>query len=88
MTSDLQSMITFFVTSGDRKRPVFVFDGRDYRDAATLDADHEVAAFELARRRVAGEWEYRPLTPNEPRSYLPSWREFRARLEAGDIDWL
>ena len=88
MTTDLQSMITFFVTSRDRMRPAFVLDGRDYRDASALEADQEEADAELSRRRVAGEWEYRPVRPDEPRSHLPSWREFQARLGAGEIDWL
>jgi len=87
-TSDLQKMITYRVTSRDRLRPAFVFDGRDYRDEAALEAEQDEAEAELARRRVAGEWEYRPLVPGEPRSSLPTWREFRARLEAGQIDWL
>jgi hypothetical protein len=80
--------ITFFVTSRDRNRPAFVLDGRDYRDAAALEAAHEEAAAELSRRRVAGEWEYRRIGPHWPRSSYPSWNQFRAQLEAGAIDWL
>jgi hypothetical protein len=60
----------------------FVIDGRDYTDVSEMKRDLDEAWDELTRRRVGAEWETRPAKGTRTLDWLPSWKEYKQRLES------
>jgi hypothetical protein len=64
--------------------PRFMIDGRKYDDSTAVRADIAEASEELSRRGIPAQFETRPIGPRDQGPLLPSWQEFRQRLELED----
>jgi hypothetical protein len=78
---ELTTIRTCFVrTADDDEIAVFVIDGRDYTDPAEVRRAYDEAWDEMDRR---GGWEWETVwaDPDEPRSTLPTWEEFKRTVD-------
>lgn len=72
------------VERGDDWPAVFVIDGREYSDSASVQAAVQHAYDELERRRIPAEIESRPVSLAEPRRRLPSPEEYWRQVVEAD----
>jgi hypothetical protein len=72
--------VVYISTADGGHRQAFAIDGRDYDDAAAMRRDLDEAWDELSRRRIAAEFETRPVEGQSRMTWLPTWSEYRATI--------